>query len=102
VSGDSVGSARFAVGDAVRTLEVRREGHTRLPRYLERRRGRIVAVHGDYPLADERALGLPSAPRALYGVLFDGAEVWGSDGAAGGPLTIVADLWDDYLEHDGR
>lgn len=95
------GSARFAVGDTVRTREARREGHTRLPRYLERRRGRIVAVHGEYPLADERALGMPSTPRALYAVLFDGAEVWGAAGVSEGPLTIVADLWHDYLERDG-
>jgi nitrile hydratase len=91
-------SARFAVGDVVRTCEARREGHTRLPRYLERRRGRVIAVHGDVPLADERALGLPSTPRALYGVLFDGKDVWGSD--AQGPLTIAADLWEDYLESE--
>jgi nitrile hydratase len=57
-----------------------------------------MAVHGEYPLADERALGLASAPRTLYGVLFDGAEVWGSD--AQSPLTIAADLWEDYLEAD--
>lgn len=88
--------ARFAVGDAVRTREAPREGHTRLPRYLERRRGRVVAVHGDYPLADERARGEASEPRPLYGVMFDGAEVWG--GAAQSPTTIVADLWEDYLE----
>jgi len=90
------GGARFAVGDVVRTREAAREGHTRLPRYLERRRGRIVAHRGGYPLADERARGLPSAPRPLYAVLFDGAEVWGD--AAQGPTTIVADLWEDYLE----
>jgi nitrile hydratase len=88
--------ARFAVGDVVRTRESAREGHTRLPRYLERRRGHIVAVHGAYPLADERARGVPSAPRPLYAVLFDGAEVWGH--AAEAPTAIVADLWEDYLE----
>jgi hypothetical protein len=92
-------SARFAVGDVVRTREARRDGHTRLPRYLERRRGRVVAVHGAVPLADERAQGVPSAPRALYGVLFDGAEVWGA--AAQAPMSIVADLWEDYLDPEG-
>jgi nitrile hydratase len=48
-------SARFGVGDCVRTRAASLEGHTRLPRYLERRRGRIESVHGEYPLADERA-----------------------------------------------
>jgi nitrile hydratase len=95
-----VHGCRFAVGDAVRTREARREGHTRLPRYLELRRGHIVAVRGEYPLADERALGVASTPRTLYAVLFEGVEVWGT--SAEGPLSIVADLWDDYLERDGR
>jgi nitrile hydratase len=95
-SGSGRGGARFAVGDAVRTREAAREGHTRLPRYLEQRRGHVVAVHGAYPLADERARGISSAPRSLYSVLFDGADVWGD--AAQGKTTIVADLWEDYLE----
>jgi nitrile hydratase len=92
-------TARFSVGDAVRTREARREGHTRLPRYLERRRGCIEAVHGEFPLADERAEGGAAAPQALYAVVFDGAEVWGEDAAAQ-PMTIAADLWDAYLEPD--
>ena len=88
---------RFAVGDAVRTRPVRREGHTRLPAYLAGVRGRIERVHGAYPLADERALGV-AAPtvQALYGVVFDGADVW-KDGDAE-PLAIAADLWEAYLE----
>ena len=91
-------SARFAVGDAVRTRPARRGGHTRLPRYLESRRGRIVTVHGEYPLADERAEARPSVPRALYGVLFDGREVWGRE--TEDRVTIMADLWEDYLESE--
>jgi hypothetical protein len=90
---------RFAVGDAVRTLEARREGHTRLPAYLARKRGRIERVHGAYPLADERAGGVASpSVQTLYGVVFEGAEVWGHGNAE--PLAIAADLWDAYLEPD--
>jgi nitrile hydratase len=92
---------RFAVGDVVRTRAVRPEGHTRLPRYLERRRGRVDAVHGDFPLADERAVGAAAAPQALYSVVFDGAEIWG-EGAPSEPMTIAADLWDAYLDPEPR
>jgi hypothetical protein len=88
---------RFAVGDVVRTRASRPDGHTRLPRYLEGRRGRVEAVHGDFALADERAEGVAGAPQALYGVVFEGSEVWG-EGAASRPLTIAADLWDAYLD----
>jgi nitrile hydratase len=88
---------RFAVGDAVRTRAARPEGHTRLPRYLERRVGHVEAVYGAFPLADERAEGAASEPQALYCVVFDGAEVWGTS-AASLPMTISADLWDSYLD----
>ena len=94
-------AARFRVGDAVRTRAVSGDGHTRLPRYLARRRGRIETVHSPYPLADERARGVADAPKqALYSVVFSGAEVWGDEAA--GPMTIAADLWDAYLEPDER
>jgi nitrile hydratase len=92
---------RFAVGDVVRTRAARLEGHTRLPRYLERRRGRVEAVHGTFALADDRAEGAAGAPQVLYGVVFDGAEVWGA-GAASLPMTIAADLWDAYLDPESR
>ncbi len=90
---------RFAVGDAVRTTSVRRDGHTRLPGYLANRRGFVERVHGEYPLADERARGGRSPSReALYGVVFAASEVWGADAVARD--TIAADLWESYLEPD--
>jgi hypothetical protein len=96
---------RFAVGDVVRARASRTDGHTRLPRYLEGRRGRVEAVHGDFPLPDERAEGVAGAPQALYSVVFEGSEVWGEDEGEGAadsagspPLTIAADLWDAYLQ----
>jgi nitrile hydratase len=88
---------RFALGDRVRTRAARREGHTRLPRYLEQRLGRVEAVHGAFPLPDERAEGAAAARQVLYSVVFDGAEVWGA-GAESSPMTIAADLWDAYLD----
>ncbi len=81
----------------MRTLAVRTDGHTRLPQYLARRRGRIESVHGPFPLADESARGAANATKStLYTVVFDGREVWGA--RANTPLSIAADLWDAYLE----
>ena len=92
-------AARFRVGEVVRTRAASGDGHTRLPQYLAQRRGRIEAVHGPYPLADERARGIAGAPpQTLYSVVFTGAEIWGDSVA--GALTIAADLWDAYLEPD--
>jgi nitrile hydratase subunit beta len=88
-------TARFSVGDVVRALEPRADGHTRLPRYLARRRGLIEAVHGPFALPDENARGVSMA-QTLYTVVFDGTEVFGPD--AEPPLSIAADLFESYLE----
>jgi nitrile hydratase len=81
----------FAVGEVVQTREPRDEGHTRLPRYLARRRGRIEAVHGAFLLPDEHARGVERAV-TLYTVRFDAREVFGAEHA------IFADLFEPYLE----
>jgi nitrile hydratase subunit beta len=90
---------RFRPGDRVRTRAEKPEGHTRLPRYLCDRSGTIEALHGVYPLPDDRALGVPlerCKKEMLYSVSFDGSEVWRERKLE--PLSIAADLWDSYLE----
>jgi nitrile hydratase subunit beta len=90
---------RFRAGDGVRTRTANPEGHTRLPRYLCGRKGTVAAVHGVYPLPDERALGVSLASctkEVLYTVVFDGREVWRERSSEA--LSIAADLWDSYLE----
>lgn len=80
----------FEVGTRVRTREKRATGHTRLPRYLERRRGEVIRVLGAFRFADDAARYGANAPRQmLYTVQFDG------DGH-----TICADLFESYLEND--
>jgi len=86
---------RFSVGQRVRTVALREQGHTRLPRYLAQHAGVISRVHGLYPLADDRAAGLDTPPQALYGVSFEARELFG-DGTQS--FTVIADLWDAYLE----
>ncbi len=88
---------RFHIGDTVRTRAHGNGGHTRIPRYLRGRRGRIVALAGSFPLADDRARGVRDAQcTAVYSVRFDAVEVWGPECDAN--VTIAADLWESYLE----
>jgi len=87
----------LGVGDKVRTSSADPDGYHRLPRYLRAKRGRIVAIHGSYPLADIRATGQADAPlEMLYTVEFDAREVWGP--YAEGNDVIHAELWESYLE----
>lgn len=86
----------FAVGQRVRTKAQKRVGHTRLPAYLQQRRGLIVRALGRFPLADERALNPETArSRELYTVRFEAPEVWPDASWSG---SICADLFEDYLE----
>lgn len=91
--------ARFAPGDAVRARVMHPQHHTRLPRYLRGKAGRIVAVHGAHVFPDSNAHGAGECPQWLYGVRFEGAEVWGADTTAS---SICADCWESYLEPAGR
>jgi nitrile hydratase len=84
---------RFIPGDRVRTRTVDPPHHTRLPRYARGVRGEVVGTAGHHPLADERALGLPSTPRAVYHVRFAADELFGE-----GDHAVVVELWEDYLE----
>jgi hypothetical protein len=90
---------RFAPGDRVRTSTADPPGHTRLPRYARGACGEVVGTAGHHPLADERARGLPSVPRAVYHVRFAAHELFGE-----GEHDVVVELWEDYLEPvgDGR
>jgi nitrile hydratase beta subunit len=88
--------ARFALGDPVRARMMNPSGHTRLPRYVRGRQGRIERLHGVHVFPDSSAAGVGEDPRWLYSVGFDAAEVWGPEGRAGD--VILVDLWEPYLE----
>lgn len=80
----------FETGARVRTREQRTEGHTRLPRYLQQRTGRIVGVVGDFRFADEAAeRGVTAPKQTLYTVEFE------YDGH-----YVRADLFESYLERE--
>ena len=91
-----VSSARFAVGDEVRALNINPSGHTRLPRYARGKRGRVEKVHGVFVFPDANAHGLGPSPQWLYCIRFSGAEIWGRDGDP--DLDVSIDAWESYLE----
>jgi nitrile hydratase len=85
---------RFREGEAVRAKNWNPLTHTRLPRYCRGKRGTIVKVHGHHLFADASAQGRQDA-QWLYGVRFDGAELWGEFTTAS---AVYVDCWEPYLE----
>jgi nitrile hydratase len=71
-------------------------GHTRLPRYVRGRTGRIEAVRGFHVFPDSNAHGQGEAPQWLYTVAFAARELWGEDADLGGSVSV--DAWESYLE----
>ena len=97
---DNCTPARFALGDRVRARNVHPSGHTRLPQYVRGHVGTVQRVHGPHVFADRHANGtLPpfdQRPEWLYGVMFEGRELWGD--SADTHLQISVDAWEPYLE----
>ncbi|HEX7864006.1 MAG TPA: nitrile hydratase subunit beta [Variovorax sp.] len=89
--------ARFAPGQPVRMHLGKVDHHTRLPGYVQGKRGTIVRVHGAHVFADTNAQGLGEQPQWLYTVEFDEAELWGHD-APRQNLSVSVDAWESYLE----
>ncbi|MCJ2134686.1 nitrile hydratase subunit beta [Methylobacterium sp. J-026] len=88
--------ARFAVGATVIARNMHPTGHTRLPRYVRGRRGRIVRVDGVFVYPDTSAHGLGENPTWLYTVAFAAHDLWGESGDPGGLVTVAA--FEPYLE----
>ena len=89
-------AALYKPNDKVRARVMNPIGHTRLPRYVRGRRGRIASVHGVHVFPDSNAAGLGEDPQWLYSVAFDAREVWGTEAREGDEIHI--DLWEPYLE----
>lgn len=87
---------RFSAGDPVRARNIHPENHTRLPRYVRGRVGRVESVHDGFVFPDTNAHGEGENPQRLYTVVFDAAEIWGS--GADPTLSVSVDAWEGYLE----
>ena len=88
--------ARFGPGQRVRTRATPAEHHTRLPGYVRGKTGVIERVLGAHVFADSHARGLGEDPQWLYTVVFDAAELWGSEATPAHSVSF--DAWQPYLE----
>lgn len=88
--------ATYASGDAVRARVMNPATHTRLPRYVRGRRGRVETVQGFHVFPDANAHGLGERPQWLYAVVFEATELWGAD--ADPSVRVSVDAWESYLE----
>jgi nitrile hydratase len=86
----------FSAGDRVRARNIHPHGHTRLPRYVRGKVGRIERVNGSHVFPDSNAHGKGERPQWLYTVVFAGDELWGAYGDA--KLNVSIDAWESYLE----
>ena len=87
---------KFSIGQTVRARNINPDGHTRLPRYVRGRIGKIHMIHGTHVFPDTNAHGKGESPQPLYNVKFAATELWGPAASSGDHLYI--DLWEDYLE----
>jgi nitrile hydratase len=88
--------ARFKVGQPVRARNINPVGHTRLPRYIRGKSGKIVRDHGIFVFPDTNAHFLGEKPQHVYSVRFTARELWGEQGTSRD--SVYVDIWDDYLE----
>jgi nitrile hydratase beta subunit len=89
--------SRFAPGDRVLALPRAVPGHTRAPRYIWGHTGVIVSYSGVYAFPDTVAHRRGENPEPVFGVRFEGRELWGPGAEPGTSVTV--DLWESYMEH---
>lgn len=70
--------------------------HTRAPRYVRGRVGRVVEVHGVHPVPDDVVTGVrPAAQEPVYAVRFAARDLWGE-----GDHSVTVNLWERYLTEE--
>lgn len=87
---------RFKPGQRVRARNLNPIGHTRLPRYVRGKAGKIDRDHGVYDFPDTNAEGTGAKRQHVYSVKFSARELWGEQALR--QDFVYLDLWDDYLE----
>ncbi len=85
--------AAFKAGDLICTRTIDSDGHCRLPRYAQAKRGEIVRVHGCHVFPDSSAAGQGENPQWLYSVKFAAQDLWGKPSRD----HVFIDLWEPYL-----
>jgi nitrile hydratase len=88
--------ALFKINDRVRAKNINPVTHTRLPRYVRGHTGIVERINGCHVFPDTNGHGQGDHPQWLYTVVFDGRELWGSDGDPS--LKVSVDAFEPYLE----
>lgn len=88
--------AEFSVGDWVIAKTIHPKGHTRLPRYVRGRRGKVITVYRPQKFQDDEPMSDQVGPQTMYAVRFDGKELWGKSAEVNS--WVVLDMWEAYLE----
>ena len=84
----------LTAGQPVRVVQRDVAVHTRAPRYVRGRTGRIVEGHGTHPLPDSVVAGeRPPRTGTVWAVVFHAWELFGT-----GDHTVTVNLWEQYLE----
>jgi nitrile hydratase len=68
-------------------------GHTRAPRYVQGKRGKVVRLDGVFSVPDVEYHCDRKRVEPTYSVRFECAELWGEPGD-----PVHVDLWQSYLE----
>jgi nitrile hydratase len=89
-------AAHFQVGEIVRARNINPVTHTRLPRYVRGKSGKIARDHGVFVFSDTSVYGQGEKPQHIYSVRFAARELWGQQAAP--QDSVYLDLFDDYLE----
>ena len=87
--------ARFKAGDSVTAINITSSSHTRLPGYVQGKRGVIRHQQGVHALPDQNALGITFSEH-LYSVCFSANEIWGTHDDQ--RFSVSVDLWESYLK----
>lgn len=87
----------FAVGDTVRTRDMRPTGPTKLPSYVRRRSGTVLAIRPAHVLPDTHAVFQGENAQHVYTVTFSSRDLWGDDAE---DFTLNIELFESYLESD--
>jgi nitrile hydratase subunit beta len=90
---------RFTIGDLVRVTSDCPSGHSRAPRYVRGRFGKVVSADGVFQFAEMVAAGQGPSPQHCYGVEFASKSLWGKNAEADD--LVYVDLWESYLEPAG-
>lgn len=90
---------RFRVGDEIVARNMHPRHHTRIPRYVRGRRGRVIELHEAYHLPDANAHGDHSRIEHCYTVEFTARELWGADAPAHDKVAL--NMFDSYMDPAG-